>query len=371
MSGTRLAAPLQALRDGASPWMVGVILALFAAAPAVLAIPAGRYADRNGYHAPVHLAIAVACLGCLCAWTSTWVTGPWHWAFLFCAACLCGAGANTGLIAIQRTAGRSAETATDRVRIFSWLGMAPALANVVGPVLAGVLIDHAGFAAAYASMAGLPLVTLLSARLVPHEAPAGSASVARRTAWNLWLLPGMGQLLLINWLLSACWDVHSFAIPVLGHARGFSASAIGSILGAFPLAVSLVRFIIPWVAHRMHETQVLRVCMLGTAGVFAFYPFAPSVLAMIGCASVLGLMLGSVQPMVLSTLHHLTPADRHGEAIALRSATLNLSSTFMPMAFGAAGAVAGVSALFWTMGAAVGAGNWVAGRLEKVRHAGL
>ena len=29
--------------------------------------------------------------------------------------------------------------------MFSWLGLAPALANVAGPVLAGALIDHAGF----------------------------------------------------------------------------------------------------------------------------------------------------------------------------------------------------------------------------------
>ncbi len=56
---------------------------------------------------------------------------------------------------------------------------------------------------------------------------------------------------------------------------------------------------------------------------------------------VLGLALGSVQPMIMSTLHHLTPTDRHGEAIALRSMTINLSSTVMPLVFGVAGAALG------------------------------
>jgi len=38
------------------------------------------------------------------------------------AAVLCGTGANTGMIAIQRSAGRLAASATDRIRVFSWLG---------------------------------------------------------------------------------------------------------------------------------------------------------------------------------------------------------------------------------------------------------
>jgi hypothetical protein len=47
-----------------------------------------------------------------------------------------GAGTNLGLIAIQRTAGHWATDSVQRMRIFSWLGLAPSLSNVVGPVLA-------------------------------------------------------------------------------------------------------------------------------------------------------------------------------------------------------------------------------------------
>jgi hypothetical protein len=48
----------------------------------------------------------------------------------------------------------------------------------------------------------------------------------------------MRRLLMVNWLLASCWDVHTFVVPVLGHERGFSASAIGSILGAFAVAAA-------------------------------------------------------------------------------------------------------------------------------------
>jgi MFS family permease len=84
---------------------------------------------------------------------------------------------------------------------------------------------------------------------------------------------------------------------------------------------------------------------------------------MAGCAIALGLALGSVQPMVMATLHRLTPHDRHGEAIALRSMTVNFSSALMPLMFGIAGATLGAASLFWVMGAAVAAGSVQARRI--------
>ena len=77
----------------------------------------------------------------------------------------------------------------------------------------------------------------------------------------------------------------------------------------------------------------------------------------------LGITLGSVQPMVMSMLHQVTPDQRHGEALAFRSMALNASSTLMPLIFGATGAVLGAALLFWVVGGAVGAGSWLARRL--------
>ncbi|MBX3635217.1 MAG: MFS transporter [Rubrivivax sp.] len=367
MAGVRLAAALQLLREGYGPWSVGLLLALFAAAPVLLAMPAGRLADRHGYHRPVRLAAALAIGGAVVAVASTFVAGGWHFALLCLAAAATGTGANTGMLSVQRTAGLVARDATERVRIFSWMGIAPSFANVVGPVSVGFVIDGLGFAAAYALMAVLPLATLVSARQVPHIAPPRAARVPGRRAWDLLRAPGLGRLLAVNWLLSMCWDVHLFAVPVLGHDRGFSAGTIGLVLGTFTLSVTLVRLVIPVLAHRLDELRVLRGAMIGTALVFAAYPLAPNPWAMGLCAALLGVTLGSVQPMVMTMLHHLTPDQRHGEALALRSVAINTSSTLMPLVFGATGALAGAAVLFWAVGAAVGAGSWVARRLAPVR----
>jgi MFS family permease len=369
MAGLRLAAPLQALREGYSAWAVGLLLALFAGAAVLSALRAGRLADRHGYHRPMKLAVAVTVAGMLCALGSTWAPEGWRFALLCLAAAGTGMGTNTGMLTIQRTAGHTAGSATERVRIFSWLGVAPSFSNVVGPVAAGLMIDWGGFVAAYALLLALPVITLVSARLVPRQAPWGVAEAEQRAAWDLLRLPAFRRLLWVNGLLAMCWDVHTFAVPVLGHERGFSAGTIGLILGAFTLSVTLVRLAIPLLAHRLHEATVVRSAMVGCGLVFALYPLAPSPLWMGVCAVLLGLALGSVQPMVMSLLHDVTPGERHGEALALRSMVINASSTALPLLFGASGALVGAAALFWAAGGAVGAGSWLAKALAAPSRA--
>ncbi len=367
MTGLRLAAPLQLLRLDHAEWAVGLVLGLFAVGPMMIALPAGRMADRLGYHAPMRLAIVLTCLGGALAVTSTLLDG-WQLPLLCVAATLAGAGTNYGLITIQRAAGRNAHGSTQLKRIFSWLGLAPALANVVGPVLAGVVVDVAGFAWAYAALAALPLLGLAMARWVPTEAPSvPTPSGALPSSWELLRVPGVARLFFVNWLLSASWDVHAFVVPILGHERNLSASVIGSILGAFALAVTLVRLVIPVLAHRLRESRVLVIAMLTSGAVLAIYPLVSAAWLMLGCAVLLGLALGAVQPMILSKLHQLTPVHRHGEAIALRSMTIGLASAAMPLLFGVAGAAVGAASLFWTMGAAVALGSSQVSRIDGVR----
>lgn len=361
MAGVRMATPLQALRQGEAEWRVGVLLALFALAPIALALQAGRLADRFGYHRPLHIAVGLSLAGGLVA------TASGHFAAACLAAVLTGAGANFGLIAIQRTAGHMAGDSTERIRIFSWLGLAPALSNVLGPVTAGALIDLAGFRVAFGVLTLMPLAALAWSRWVPRQpvAPPRATDAAQRAprSWDLLTLPALRRLLIVNWLVSACWDVHAFVLPVLGHERGLSASVIGLILGVFACAVAGVRLLIPVLAHRLTESQVLVGAMLAAGVIFGVYPMVLSPWGMGACAVLLGLALGSVQPMIMSTLHHITPAHRHGEAIALRSIAINISSTAMPLLFGVVGASFGAAMLFWLMGAAVGAGSWGARKL--------
>jgi sugar phosphate permease len=168
-------------------------------------------------------------------------------------------------------------------------------------------------------------------------------------------------------VLASCWDVHTFVVPVLGNERGLAASVIGSILGAFAVAAAVVRLLLPIVAAQVREWAVIAAAMGATAVLFVIYPFMHSPLGMGMCSVLLGTSLGSVQPMVMSTLHQITPEHRHGEAVALRVMAINASSVAMPMLFGLAGTLIGISGVFWFVGTVVGAGSRMAWGLKEAR----
>jgi predicted MFS family arabinose efflux permease len=222
-----------------------------------------------------------------------------------------------------------------------------------------------GFRAAFALMAVLPLATWFWVRGTQEMPPVVAAEDgARSRAWDLLAEPGFRRLLIVNWLLSSCWDVHTFVVPLLGHERGLSASVIGSILGAFAIAAAVIRVLMPLVADRLRESTVVTGAMVATALLFAVYPLLPTAVTLGACSVLLGFALGSVQPMIMSMLHQLTPAHRHGEALGLRLMAINGSSVVMPLLFGTASALVGLSGLFWAVGATVGLGARVAWRLR-------
>jgi len=357
MTGLRMAAPLMALRTGHSPLAVGVLLALFALAQVFLALPAGRFADRHGLKKPLKHAVQLATVGAALA-----VAWP-VFGVLCVSALVCGAATGLAMIALQRHVGQLATDATQLKQVFSWMAMGPSLSNFLGPFVAGLLIDAHGFRAAYLLLALLPSLAWLCVRgATEHARPEQVRPASSGSSWNLLRQPDFRRLMLVNWLLSSCWDVHTFMVPVLGHERGLSATAIGTILGAFALAATAIRVVLPWVASRLREAAVIGSAMVCTALLFGLYPLAHAAWAMVGLSVLLGLALGSVQPMIMSTLHQITPPHRHGEALALRAMAINGSSVLMPMLFGTLGSVVGVGGVFWAVGAVVGLGSrwaWV------------
>jgi MFS family permease len=367
MAGTRMAAPLLALREGYSPAAVGVLLALFALTQVFLALPAGRFADRHGLRRPISYSVFAAVLGAGAA-----VAFPIFPVLCF-AALMTGGATGAAVISLQRHVGRAAVGALQLRQVFSWLSIGPAVSNFIGPFSAGLLIDHvgampgstSGYRAAFLLMAILPMASWFLVRKTRELPPVIAASGGPQPkAWDLLRQATFRRLMLVNWFLSSCWDVHTFVVPVLGFERGISASVIGTILGSFAVAAALIRMVMPLVAAHLREWKVLAASMLATAVLFGIYPLMQSAIGMGVCSILLGLALGMVQPMVMSMLHQITPEARHGEALGLRLMAINASSVVMPMLFGTAGALVGIAGVFWTTGAMVGFGSRAAWLLK-------
>jgi MFS family permease len=374
LAGSRMAAPLWALGAGYSPAAVGVLLALFGASQMLLAVPVGRYVDRHGMKRAILCSVFAACLGGLMAMI-------WPLFGVLCATALLIGGATAAtVIAIQRQVGRLSTGGADLRRSFSWLAIGPSISNVIGPLAVGFLIDHAGpspgsqqgFQAAFALMAAMPLVTwwllrrVLRASQVTEAAQLAPQTPLRQTL-QLLRHPGIARLMLVNWLISSSWDVHSLVVPFIGVARGLSASEIGMILGAFALATGLVRLLLPLMAERIREWAVISGSMLINGALFVLYPLLPSALAMGLCSFLMGVALGVVQPMVMSMLHQITPVERQGEALGLRLMAVTATGVAVPLLFGSVSALVGFSGVCWLIAAVLASGVRPAWRLREIQ----
>jgi MFS family permease len=362
MAVTRVAASLWVLDQGYGEWTVGILLSLFALAPLFLSMWAGRLSDRHGFHRPVGIGVVMALVGALVALGSQTL-----WAITF--SCLLSGGAiSVAAVAMQREAGLMAADPAELKRVFSWVALGPAISNALAPVAAGILIDHVSFRAAFALAVLLPLLAWGFALRVPRHAPRAQSGAGRiRPAWDLLREPALRHLLTLNIVLSACWDAHSFVVPVVGHAKGLSASSIGLVLGSFAVAATVVRLaIVRWAQH-LDELKALRTAMVVATVMLAIYAWLPGTLGLMLGSAVLGTALGSVQPMILATLHQVTPADRHGQALGLRMLATNGATIAMPVGFGLLAAATVTAAPLWLMASLLLAAQWPAAWLGRLR----
>ncbi|PZP34594.1 MAG: hypothetical protein DI603_06490 [Roseateles depolymerans] len=180
MAVTRVTASLWVLDHGYGEASVGLLLSLFAVAPIVLSLWAGRLADRFGFHRPVGVGVLMAGGGALLALLVQQV-----WAIAL-GCLLCGGAVAVAAVAIQREAGMMADEPAHLKRIFGWVALGPALSNALAPIVAGVLIDHVGMRAAFGFAVLLPALSWALAQKVPRHVPTPvSKSFRERPAWDL------------------------------------------------------------------------------------------------------------------------------------------------------------------------------------------
>ena len=358
-TGMRAIGPLVLLQADAPAWQVGLLLACFGLGPMLIAWQVGHLVERYGYRRPMHVALILGAVSVLCAVVAT-LSGDARTLGLCLAGAISGASANTGMITLQRTAARMASDAATLRSQFAWVGVAPSASNVAGPLLAGILLDLAGASVAMMAMMGFPLAAWLMSRAV--QAPPVPVGTYVRTPGALRALlsnPSVRRMMLIDFLVFSAWDVHAVLVPILGHARGLSATVIGIIYALFSAGVVIVRVAIPWLSHRLSESRVIMVSLLATAAIFAAYPLGESATFMGVCALALGCTIGVAQPMIMSAMHQSVSEHQRGSMLGLRSMWINFQAVTLPIAFAAATTALGWSALFWGAAAVLGAGSRV------------
>jgi MFS family permease len=351
-AGSRMVLSLYALQLGANPFMIGVLMALYAICPMLLAVYVGRLADRIGPRGPMmvgSLGVGLAMLlpplfpGLPALYASSFLIGSsFHFFFVTVHGITGGIGG-----------------AENRARNYALVAMGFSAAGLIGPFSAGLAIDHLGHLKAFVMLSVLTALPFVLMWAYPAFLPKGkgAAQVGGSRVLDLWRMPKLRTAFIASGILSAAWDLFQFYFPIYGHSLGLSASVIGAILGVFSLATFLVRIWLPRWAKHAGEASILVYGIFIAAAAFVLLPLFENPWLLAAAAFLLGMGVGAGQPMSMSLIYAMAPAGRASEAAGLRVVVNNVAHLAIPLLFGGVGVALGFAPVFLSNAAMLAVGG--------------
>ncbi len=353
--GSKVLVSLSALQLGANSFTVGILAALYSVFPLLLAVYAGRVSDRMGVRYPILFGSMGITAGLLLpALHEGLVT-------LILCPTLIGLGHIFFHVSIHNAVG-SVGGAAERARNFSTFSLGQAIATFIGPSLAGFSIDALGFRPTYLVLASISstvvLLAFFFARVLP---PRGEREETKQKHRALDLLKDapLRRTLIMSGVTLTGIELFSFYLPVYGQSIGLSASRIGLVLSSYAAAAFVVRLVMQELARRFTETGVLTGSLFIAAATYALFPFLSGAPMLVMTAFLLGLGLGSAQPLTIMLTYHHAPPGRSGEALGMRLTVNKITQIAIPLVFGGIGTLFGLAPVFWANAAFLFAGGIV------------
>ncbi|HSQ02479.1 MAG TPA: MFS transporter [Burkholderiales bacterium] len=353
---------LFAIELGASQIYIGVLVAMYAVFPMLMALYAGRLCDRLGMRLPMICgSLGISC-GMLLPSLSQSVPA------LYGSAALIGASHVFYNVSVQNLVGILGRT-EDRTRNFSNYGLVMSVGSFLGPLAAGFGIDHFGHARTYSFLSLMPLLAIailfsasgLRGLRSPHAKEARTVAGARELLSNA----PLRRTLIASGVVLTGTDLFQFYMPIYGHSIDLSASAIGMILALFAAAAFIVRLWLPQLAARFGEERMLTWCLFLGGLMYLVFPLFSSGPLLAAAAFVLGLALGSSQPLSMTLTFGRAPQGRSGEALGMRLTINNFMHIAVPLVFGTIGSAFGVAPVFLANSAMLASGGVLTHRSER------
>jgi len=364
--GAKVALPLYALSLGVDAFSVGVIMALWALCPMLIALSVGRLVDRVGPRVPM-LAGTVGVTAALLV--------PYFFpgvASLYILALVVGTAFQFFFVPTQGITGALGGP-EHRSRNYSLLAVGFSIASFLGPLIAGFSIDYFGYQTAYLMLAVCPAIAVVllgfKGGMLPKAAIATGGEQKKSSSFALLRIAKLRNAIIASGLISVGWDLYLFFFPIYGHSIGLSASAIGVIISMFAAAVFAIRVALPVLARKWSEFEIL-LHAIGFAGAaLLLFPLFQNPYLLAVASFVLGLGCGVGQPMSMSLIYSLSPSGRASEGAGLRVTFNHFTHLVVPLAFGGIGTAFGFAPVFLTCSALMlggsGYGYWIERRSAR------
>jgi MFS family permease len=355
MRGAKMLVSLSALDLGATPFQVGLLAALFAAFPLVLAVYAGKTSDRIGVKRPIIAGAVIMAAGILIPLGVKGIAG------LMACSAMIGLGHIFFHVSIHNLIGAYGEGEA-RTRNFATFSLGASVAAFIGPSMAGFSIDGWGFRPTHVLLAAVSLAPALilasHPKLVPlraihtqDEAGGGSMELLRD--------PGLRRTLIMSGVTLTGIELFTFYFPVYGRSIGLSASAIGMVMSSYAIAAFIVRMGMHRAARRIGEVGVLTASLFIAGATYMLVPLVTQAPLLALVAFLLGIGLGCAQPLTILLTYNHAPPGRSGEALGMRLFVNKFTQILVPLVFGAMGSAFGLLPVFWANAAFLLAGGFV------------
>jgi len=300
------------------------------------------------------------------------VAGAWHEVpALFIAAPVMGTFNSMFQMTTHQTVGRYGKP-EDRPVNFSTQALAISAATFLGPLLAGLAIDHLGYSNAFFVMAAFgfaPIVVVWMGLLKFPPMPQKRREQATPVSgWALLKDKELRRAYIAAATNNAVWSIWGFMLPLYGHSIALSATAIGTLAACLSGGTVIVRVFTNLLVRRYKQWPLIVVShMLIGLGFFGM-PLTQIYSMLVALALMMGIGLGLSGPLSTTVMYDASPPDKVGEVIGLRMTMANLAQTLVPLLGGAVGAALGVAPVFWAVAAGLLAEAWAnRGRLKAPR----
>lgn len=362
LRGSKVLVTLFAIELGASQIYIGALVAMYSLFPMLLALYAGRLADRLGVRPPMLAGSVGLAGGLLVPYLFPTLAG------LYASAALIGASHVFYNVAVQNLIGLLSP-AEDRTRNYTNYGLVMATASFIGPLVAGFSIDHFGHAMTYLYLAGVPLMPVLIMLCARHvgrlRSERGAEEEHEMHTMSLLSNAPLRRTLIMSATILTGTDLFQFYMPIYGHRVGLSASAIGIVLSMFAAAAFVVRLGMPALVKRWGADAVLTSSLYVGGAAYLLFPLFESAVLLAAIAFALGLGMGCGQPLSLTLIYNRAPQNRSGETLGLRLTINNFMHIAVPLAFGTLGSVLGPAPVFFANALMLAGGGALSRRAEK------